>query len=198
MSLLAREDPIEVRLVLRRFGRSSGSVSSRSSGVGRSHGGVSSRSSGIGSGSRSSGGIGRRGSGVGRRGSGVSGRSGNFRVLLGAASHQRESRDRGGESNVQFHVGVPQKYLVVSETKQTFVATICTAARDFIDSPIHLKQLQFCPLMATTCGARRRCSDARSRSNACAAQPERGFVAMHQCVAIVPRRIESRHEFTRY
>jgi len=39
---------------------------------------------------------------------------------------------------------------VVSETKQTFVATICTAARDFIDSPILLKQLQFCPLMATT------------------------------------------------
>jgi len=38
---------------------------------------------------------------------------------------------------------------VVSETKQTFVAAICTAARDFIDSPIHLKQLQFCPLMAT-------------------------------------------------
>jgi hypothetical protein len=32
---------------------------------------------------------------------------------------------------------------VVSETKQTFVATICTAARDFIDSPIHLKQVQF-------------------------------------------------------
>jgi hypothetical protein len=38
---------------------------------------------------------------------------------------------------------------VVSETKQTFVTAICTAARDFIDSPIHLKQLQFCPLMAT-------------------------------------------------
>jgi hypothetical protein len=38
---------------------------------------------------------------------------------------------------------------VVSELKQTFVAAICTAARDFIDSPIHLKQLQFCPLMAT-------------------------------------------------
>jgi len=38
---------------------------------------------------------------------------------------------------------------VVRETKQTFVAAICIAARDFIDSPIHLKQLQFCPLMAT-------------------------------------------------
>jgi hypothetical protein len=32
---------------------------------------------------------------------------------------------------------------VVSETKQTFVATICIAARDFIDSPIYLKQVQF-------------------------------------------------------
>jgi Na+-translocating ferredoxin:NAD+ oxidoreductase RnfE subunit len=39
---------------------------------------------------------------------------------------------------------------VVSETKQTFVAAICTAAGDFIDSPILLKQLQICPLMATT------------------------------------------------
>jgi len=38
---------------------------------------------------------------------------------------------------------------VVSETKQTFVAAICTAAGDFIDSPILLKQLQICPLMAT-------------------------------------------------
>jgi hypothetical protein len=32
---------------------------------------------------------------------------------------------------------------VVSDTKHTFVATIFTAARDFIASPIHLKQLQF-------------------------------------------------------
>ncbi|MEO8016959.1 MAG: hypothetical protein ABI769_04020 [Pseudomonadota bacterium] len=32
---------------------------------------------------------------------------------------------------------------MVSETKQTFVATIYIAARDFIDSPIYLKQVQF-------------------------------------------------------
>jgi hypothetical protein len=32
---------------------------------------------------------------------------------------------------------------VVRETKQTFVAAIYIAARDFIDSPIHLKQVQF-------------------------------------------------------
>src|SRR5687768_7096768 len=131
------------RLLLRGLSRSGSRIGSRSGGrISSRSGSVSGRSSGgIGSGSRGSGGIGRRSGGVSRRGGGI--RSRSFRILLGAASHQRESRDRGGECNVQFHVGVPQKYLVVSESKQTFVATICIAARDFIVSPIHLKQLQF-------------------------------------------------------
>src|SRR6185295_18292024 len=128
------------RLLLRRLGRgrSGSGVSGRSSsGVSRSSGsgGVGGRSS-SGVGGRSSSGIGSRGS------SGVSSRSFRRSSFLLAAGNQREGRDRSGKGEFQFHVGVPRKYLVVSETKQTFVDTIYIAARDSIESTIHLKQLQ--------------------------------------------------------
>jgi hypothetical protein len=132
------------RLLLRRLSRSFGRGGS---GVSRSSGGI-----GRGSGSgirRSSGGI-RRGSGGIRRGSsGIRGGSGGFRrsgfrrgFLLAAGRHHRKGRNRGGESNVQFHVGVPQSFLVERETEQTFVCSDCIAARNFIDLRNHLKQVQ--------------------------------------------------------
>src|SRR5688500_5646925 len=116
LSLMARSnvDRFTDRLLLRRlsrsFGRSGSGVSRSSGGVGRSG------SSGI---RRGSGGI-RRGSGGIRRGSsGIRGGSGGFRrsgfrsgFLLAAGRHHRKGRNRGGESNVQFHVGVPQSFLV--------------------------------------------------------------------------------------
>jgi len=109
MSLLARSviASESYRLLLRGFRRSSGRVSGRSSsGISRGSGGIGSRSSGgVSSGSRRSGGISGRSSGISRGGGGVSSRS--FRFLLGAASDGK-GRNGGSESNVQFHVGVPQ------------------------------------------------------------------------------------------
>jgi hypothetical protein len=128
LSLMARSnvDRFTDRLLLRRLSRSFGRSSS---GIGRSSGGISrGSSSGIRRGSggvrggsggirRSSGGI-RRGSG-GFRGSGF--RSG---FLLAAGRHHRKGRNRGGESNVQFHVGVPQSFLVEKRPNKRLFAAI--------------------------------------------------------------------------
>jgi hypothetical protein len=114
MSLMARSliaSDERYRLLLRGFGRGrSSSVSGRSGSVGSRSSGVSGRSSGV-----------RRGggSGVSSRSSSVSGRSSSvgsrgFRFLLRAAGNGK-GRNGSGESNVQFHVGVPQKYLVVRD-----------------------------------------------------------------------------------
>ena len=180
------------RLLLRGLGRSGSRVGSRSGGSIGSRSVSGRSSSGIGSGSRRSGGIGRRSGGVSRRSGGI--RSRSFRILLGAASHQRESRDRGGECNIQFHVGVPQKYLVVSETKQTFVATIFIAARDFSRFPDPFETTAICPLMATVL----RGQVARSPNLADELAEARigAFVALRQCSADQRSRIESSHEFT--
>jgi hypothetical protein len=130
------------RLLLRRLSRSFGRSGS---GVGRSSSGISRGSGGI---RRGSGGV-RGGSGGIRRGSGgIRGGASGFssrgfdRFLLAAGRHHRKGRNRGGESNVQFHVGVPQSVLVEKETEQTFVCSDCIAARNFIDLPKHLKQVQ--------------------------------------------------------
>ena len=115
-----------------------------------------------------------------------------FRILLGCSHHQRESRDRGGESNVQFHVGVPQKYLVVSETKQTFVAAICIAARDFIDSPIHLKQLQILSADGDRALTSSRMSPMRQRANGACSSVGNAIccVASMPCAPCAAHRIE--------
>jgi hypothetical protein len=133
-------DRLLLRRLSRSFGRGGSGVSRSSGGIGRGGG------SGI---RRSSGGV-RRGSGGIRRGSGgIRRSSGGFRgsgfrsgFLLAAGRHHRKGRNRGGESNVQFHVGVPQSVLVERETEQTFVCSDCIAARNFIDLRNHLKQVQ--------------------------------------------------------
>jgi hypothetical protein len=72
---------------------------------------------------------------------------------------------------------------VVRETRQTFVAAIRIAARDFIHSPIHLKQVQFL-----------------------SAHGDKAFVASTGNAGLLRRtnalrasaRIESAHEFARH
>ncbi len=113
------------RLLLRRLSRSFGRSGS---GIGRSSSGISRGSSGIRRGScgirRGSGGIRRRSSGI-RRGSGGF-RGSGFRsgFLLAAGRHHRKGRNRGGESNVQFHVGVPQSFLVEKRPNKRLFAAI--------------------------------------------------------------------------
>jgi hypothetical protein len=192
------------RLLLRRLSRSFGRSSS---GIGRSSGGISrGSSSGIRRGSggvrggsggirRSSGGI-RRGSG-GFRGSGF--RSG---FLLAAGRHHRKGRNRGGESNVQFHVGVPQSVLVERETEQTFVCSDCIAARNFIDLRNHLKQVQILSATGDNSRLDRRWRRpgvfVHFRSNLHPQGLESHNVALRQSLAAVSPRIESRHELTRH
>src|SRR4051812_19470 len=141
------------------------------------------RSSGSGAIGRSSRRVGSRGSRLGSRSSRFSGRrSGGIRscsFLLAAGGHQRKGRDRSGKGNVQFHVGVPQKYLVVSETKQTFVA-ICIAARILSESPTYLKQLQkFVPVRRQRCAAGK-ANAWRERSSRAANRPK--SARLLQCI----------------
>jgi hypothetical protein len=174
-------DRLLLRRLSRSFGRSGSGVSRSSGGIGRGSSGIRRGSGGIrrGSGSvrRSSGGI-RRGSG-GVRGSGF--RSG---FLLAAGRHHRKGRNRGGESNVQFHVGVPQSVLVERETEQTFVCSDCIAARNFIDLRNHLKQVQ--KLSAT------------GDNLALRGTREWHIVALRQPLATIRPRIESNHDLTRH
>jgi hypothetical protein len=87
---------------------------------------------------------------------------------------------------------------VVSETKQTFVATICIAARDFIGSPIHLKQVQFLSVagdsphsrISATSDLNHRVYSRRASGNAICCIASTRYAA-------TPR-IESSHEFTRH
>jgi hypothetical protein len=179
-------DRLLLRRLSRSFGRSGSGVSRSSGGIGRGSG------SGI---RRSSGGI-RRGSG-GVRGSGF--RSG---FLLAAGRHHRKGRNRGGESNVQFHVGVPQSVLVERETEQTFVCSDCIAARNFIDLRNHLKQVQILSATGDNSRLDRRWRRpgvfVHFRSNLHPQGLESHNVALRQSLAAVSPRIESRHELTRH
>ena len=109
MSLMARSEIASeerYRLLLRGFGRGrSSSVGSRGGSVSSRGGGVSGRSSGVRRGGGS--GVSGRSSGVGGRSSSVGSRG--FRFLLRAAGNGK-GRNGSGESNVQFHVGVPQNF----------------------------------------------------------------------------------------
>jgi hypothetical protein len=84
---------------------------------------------------------------------------------------------------------------VVSETKQTFVAAICIAARDFSRFPNPFETTAICPLMATVF---RRVVTASERANAHAEASKTRFVALRQYFARRRSRIESSHELTRH
>jgi hypothetical protein len=189
------------RLLLRRLsrrssvGRSGSGISRSSGGIGRSSSGIRRGSGGVRGGSggirRSSGGI-RRGSG-GIRGSGF-----RSRFLLAAGRHHRKGRNRGGESNVQFHVGVPQSVLVERETEQTFVCSDCIAARNFIDLPNHLKQVQKLSATGDNSYRRRRAEPLARRWKPSPNGLDWHIVALRQPLASVWPRLESNHELTRH